>query len=86
MDTTINSNIIPYDDEELIAFEDTDNAINMLFIFMSLSSWKMQKEVQVKPHTLVHNFWMKFFYTRSLEVALCPLLPWYCVIVLKCMI
>jgi hypothetical protein len=32
MDTTTDSNIIPYDDKELIAFEDTDNAINMLFM------------------------------------------------------
>ncbi len=31
-DTTTNSNIIPYDDKELIAFVDTDNAINMLFM------------------------------------------------------
>jgi hypothetical protein len=31
-DTTTNSNIILYDDKELIAFEDTDNAINMLFM------------------------------------------------------
>jgi hypothetical protein len=33
MNTTTNSNIIPYDDKELIAFEDdADNAINMLFM------------------------------------------------------
>jgi hypothetical protein len=31
-DTTTNSNIIPYDDEELIAFEDTDDVIEMLFM------------------------------------------------------
>ncbi len=31
-DTTTNSNVIPYDDEELIDFEDTDDAINMLFM------------------------------------------------------
>ncbi len=30
-DTTTNLNVIPYDDKELIAFEDTDNAINVLF-------------------------------------------------------
>ncbi len=29
--TTTNSSIIPYDDKELIAFEDSDDAINMLF-------------------------------------------------------
>jgi hypothetical protein len=32
MDTTTSSNIIPYDEEELIAFEDTDDAINMIFM------------------------------------------------------
>jgi hypothetical protein len=32
MDTTTNSNIIPYDDKELIAFEDTDDAINMILM------------------------------------------------------
>jgi hypothetical protein len=31
-DTTTNAKVIPYDDKELIAFEDTDNAINMLFM------------------------------------------------------
>jgi hypothetical protein len=31
-DTTANSNVIPYDDKELIAVEDTDDAINMLFM------------------------------------------------------
>jgi hypothetical protein len=31
-DTTTNLNIIPYDDKELSAFEDTDDAINMLFM------------------------------------------------------
>ncbi len=30
--TTTDSNIIPYDDKELIAFEDADNQINMLFM------------------------------------------------------
>jgi hypothetical protein len=32
MNTTTNSNVIPYDDKKLIAFEDADNAINMLFM------------------------------------------------------
>jgi hypothetical protein len=32
MDTTTSSNITLYDDKELIAFEDTDNGINMLFM------------------------------------------------------
>ena len=32
MDTTTNSNVIPYDDKELITSEDTDDAINMLFM------------------------------------------------------
>jgi hypothetical protein len=31
-DTTTDSNIITYDDKELIAFEDTDDAINVLFM------------------------------------------------------
>jgi hypothetical protein len=30
--TTTDSNVIPYDDEELIAFEDANDAINMLFM------------------------------------------------------
>jgi hypothetical protein len=30
--TTTNLNVIPYDDKELIAFKDADNAINMLFM------------------------------------------------------
>ncbi len=30
--TTTNSNVIPYDDEELIYFEDANNAIYMLFM------------------------------------------------------
>jgi hypothetical protein len=32
MDTTANLSIIPFDDEELIAFENTDDAVNMLFM------------------------------------------------------
>jgi hypothetical protein len=32
MDTTTSSNNIPYDDKELIAFENTDDVINMLFM------------------------------------------------------
>jgi hypothetical protein len=31
-DTTTDSNITPYDDKVLIAFEDTDNGINILFM------------------------------------------------------
>jgi hypothetical protein len=30
--TTTNLNVIPYDDKELIAFKDADDAINMLFM------------------------------------------------------
>jgi hypothetical protein len=30
--TTTDLNVIPYDDKELIAFEDADDAINMLFM------------------------------------------------------
>jgi hypothetical protein len=33
MNTTTNSNVIPYDDKELIDFEDADNVINILFMF-----------------------------------------------------
>jgi hypothetical protein len=56
MDTTPDSNFIPYDDKELIAFEDTDDAITMLFILHESILLMMQKELQVKLHTLVHNF------------------------------
>ena len=30
--TTTDSNVIPHDDKELIAFKDANNAINMLFM------------------------------------------------------
>ncbi len=35
----------------------------------------------VEPHHLLHSFWNNFWSNclNSSEVALCPLLPWYCV-------
>jgi hypothetical protein len=42
--TTTNSNIIPYDDKVLIAIEDTDNAINMLFMIHESILYKNAKE------------------------------------------
>ena len=44
MNTTTNSNIIPYDDKELIAFEDANNAINMLFMLHKSILLKDAKE------------------------------------------
>ncbi len=52
MDTTTDSNIIPYDDEERIAFEDTDDAINMLFMLHESILLKDAKETTSAPRTL----------------------------------
>ncbi len=63
-DTTTNSNIIPYDDKELITFEDTDNAISMLFMIHESILLKDAKGTTSEVTYLGPNFWTRFLYTR----------------------